>query len=60
MDNDGYQQQHQRRKKKDPESRDFACKCGKNYLSYAAVYTHVRIKHNGNSEYLKEISKPDR
>jgi hypothetical protein len=59
MNHDG-QQQYQRRKKKDPENRDFACKCGKSYLSYAAAYTHVRIKHNGNAEHLKEISKPDR
>ncbi len=38
----------QRRKRKDPESRDFKCKCGKSYLSYAAVYTHVKNKHDGD------------
>lgn len=36
---------NQRRKRKDPESRDFICKCGKKYLSYAAAYTHVKSKH---------------
>lgn len=38
----------QRRKRKDPESRDFYCKCGKGYLSYAAVYTHVKNKHDSS------------
>ena len=36
---------NQRRKRKDEESRDFLCKCGKSYLSYAAAYTHVKNKH---------------
>lgn len=45
----GQQQKQQRRKRKDPESRDFVCKCGKSYLSYAAAYTHVKNKHNGDS-----------
>ena len=39
------QQKNQRRKRQDPESRDFVCKCGKSYLSYAAAYTHVKNKH---------------
>ena len=37
---------NQRRKRKDEESRDFMCACGKSYLSYAAAYTHVKNKHN--------------
>lgn len=28
--------------------RDFKCGCDKEYLSYPAIYTHVRIKHDGN------------
>ena len=28
-------------------SRDFKCPCGKSYLSYAAIFTHIKIKHNG-------------
>jgi hypothetical protein len=50
----------QRRKRKDPESRDFVCKCSKSYLSYAAAYTHVKNKHGGDKSYLENISKPDR
>lgn len=29
--------------------RDFNCGCGKKYLSYPALYTHVKQKHNGVS-----------
>jgi hypothetical protein len=42
------QKRQQRRKRKDSDNRDFSCECGKKYLSYAAVYTHVKTKHNGN------------
>lgn len=56
----GQQPKQQRRKRKDPESRDFTCKCGKSYLSYAAAYTHVKNKHAGDNEFLSNISKPDR
>jgi hypothetical protein len=28
--------------------RDYRCGCDKEYLSYPAIYTHVRIKHDGN------------
>lgn len=24
------------------------CKCGKNYKSYPALYTHIKKKHQGN------------
>lgn len=27
--------------------RDYACGCGKTYLSYPALYLHLKIKHNG-------------
>jgi hypothetical protein len=50
----------QRRKRKDPESRDFKCSCGKSYLSYAAVYTHVKNKHGGDKEYEDAIVKPEK
>lgn len=49
-----------RRKRKDPESRDFTCKCGKSYLSYAAAYTHVKNKHDLDKEYVNNIAKPER
>lgn len=27
--------------------RDYKCPCGKAYLSYAALFTHIKQKHNG-------------
>ena len=36
-----------RRSRKDEEGRDFQCGCGKRYLSYPALYTHINTKHNG-------------
>ena len=29
------------------KSRDFICPCGKSYLSYPALFTHIKQKHNG-------------
>ena len=29
------------------KSRDFKCPCGKTYLSYAALFTHIKQKHDG-------------
>ena len=37
-----------RRSKVDPEGRSYLCGCGKNYLSYPALYTHIKNKHAGN------------
>ena len=34
-----------RRSRKDEEGRDFQCGCGKRYLSYPALYTHIKTKH---------------
>ena len=34
-----------RRKRTDDEGRTFSCKCGKSYLSYPALYTHMKTKH---------------
>jgi hypothetical protein len=36
-----------RRSRKDEEGRDFLCGCGKRYLSYPALYTHIKTKHDG-------------
>lgn len=52
------QGQRTRRNRKDHESRDYTCKCGKSYLSYAAAYTHVKNKHDLEKEYLENIGKP--
>jgi len=35
------------RTRNDPDSRNFTCGCGKSYLSYAALYTHIKTKHDG-------------
>lgn len=29
------------------QKREFGCPCGKTYLSYPALFTHVKQKHNG-------------
>lgn len=39
--------QASRRSRKDVEGRDFVCGCGKKYLSYPALYTHIKTKHDG-------------
>eukprot|EP01016_Furgasonia_blochmanni_P010872 TRINITY_DN1471_c0_g1_i3.p1 TRINITY_DN1471_c0_g1~~TRINITY_DN1471_c0_g1_i3.p1 ORF type:complete len:478 (-),score=74.94 TRINITY_DN1471_c0_g1_i3:534-1967(-) len=36
-----------RRPRNDTANRDFTCGCGKSYLSYPALYTHVKTKHDG-------------
>ena len=36
-----------RRSKHDNSQRNYICGCGKSYLSYAALYTHAKTKHNG-------------
>ena len=33
--------------KSDNINRDYNCGCGKSYLSYPALYTHIKQKHNG-------------
>jgi hypothetical protein len=29
------------------KTRDYKCPCGKTYLSYAALFTHIKQKHAG-------------
>lgn len=38
-----------RRSKNDCYGRDYVCGCGKTYLSYPALYTHIKTKHNGKT-----------
>lgn len=38
-----------RRSKNDNTGRDYVCGCGKTYLSYPALYTHIKTKHNGKT-----------
>jgi len=40
---------HMRRSKTDQKDRDFTCGCGKKYLSYPALYTHIKTKHHGSN-----------
>lgn len=40
-------------------SRDFICPCGKGYFSYAALFTHVKQKHDGKV-HRQSCSHPDR
>lgn len=35
------------RSKDEADERNYVCGCGKSYLSYAALYTHAKTKHNG-------------
>lgn len=37
------------------KSRDFICACGKNYLSYAALFTHIKQKHEGKVSALADL-----
>lgn len=32
--------------------RDYKCPCGKTYLSYAALFTHIKQKHDGKVTQL--------
>ena len=41
------QKSKRRRSKKDKKGRNFHCGCGKQYLSYPALYTHIKNKHGG-------------
>lgn len=45
--NEFMQEKHRRRARNDPHNRDFICPCGKSYLSYPALFTHIKQKHNG-------------
>ena len=38
-------EKHKRRSKTDQVNRNFVCGCGKSYLSYPALYTHIKTKH---------------
>lgn len=37
----------ERRSKEEADERNYICGCGKSYLSYAALYTHAKTKHDG-------------
>lgn len=33
-------------------SRDYKCPCGKTYLSYPAIFTHIKQKHDGKVIFI--------
>jgi len=43
----GQIRKRERRSKEDGSQRNYVCGCGKSYLSYAALYTHAKTKHDG-------------
>ena len=48
-----------RRSKNDNSGRDFICGCGaKRYLSYPALYTHIKQKHGGVTPAGTDTSQP--
>lgn len=48
-DGDQSKQRNKRRSKNDNEGRTYQCGCGKSYLSYPALYTHIKQKHDGHA-----------
>ncbi|KAM3134920.1 hypothetical protein pb186bvf_012920 [Paramecium bursaria] len=45
-DDQSLQQRGKRRGRSDQNNRDYFCGCGKSYLSYPALYTHLKQKHD--------------
>jgi hypothetical protein len=49
---------NKRRSKNDVQGRDYKCEaCDKRYLSYPALYTHKKQKHQSGSQASKKITK---
>jgi len=46
-EDDDQKKKRERRSKDDNYERNYICGCGKSYLSYAALYTHAKTKHQG-------------
>ena len=44
---DSGKKKRERRQKVDNYQRNYICGCSKSYLSYAALYTHAKTKHDG-------------
>lgn len=40
---------NKRRSKNEKNGRTYICECGKDYLSYPALYTHIKTKHGGKN-----------
>ena len=53
---DGSKNRSRRRSKNDNSGRDYKCGCGKRYLSYPALYTHIKQKHAGRTPQGTKVS----
>ncbi|CAD8183745.1 unnamed protein product [Paramecium pentaurelia] len=51
----GEKKKRSRTRKYSDAQREHKCECGKSYLSYPALYTHIKQKHNGQS--LKNLDE---
>ncbi|CAD8198872.1 unnamed protein product [Paramecium octaurelia] len=51
----GEKKKRSRTRKYSDAQREHKCECGKSYLSYPALYTHMKQKHNGQS--LKNLDE---
>jgi len=47
-----------RRARDDPMERNYICVCGKRYLSYPALYTHIKNKHQGKAPSQGDLNAP--
>lgn len=52
-----YPPERKRKTRYDLDNRDYICPCGKSYLSYPALFTHIKQKHNGRAP--GKIIKPE-
>ena len=59
-ENDENKKKHnKRRSKRESEGRNYTCKiCSKSYLSYPALYTHYKQKHNTNNSSGRGRGRP--
>ncbi|CAD8211415.1 unnamed protein product [Paramecium pentaurelia] len=51
----GEKKKRSRTRKQSDAQREYKCECGKSYLSYPALYTHMKQKHNRQS--LKNLDE---
>lgn len=58
-DDDDEKRKSKRRSKNDNDGRTHKCpQCGKSYLSYPALYTHIKQKHNQNGHSGRGRGRP--
>ena len=58
-DDDDERKRTKRRSKNDNDGRNHKCPtCGKSYLSYPALYTHIKQKHNANGHSGRGRGRP--